>query len=100
MEINEVNKELFLKEFVQREDELDAIGKRQRFVASLRREPDGSYRAEIRMQLVGIDSPFYWISGTENVTVIHSGDAYPLVIKGSGEGAHLAASGIIRNILQ
>lgn len=86
--------------FVQREDELDAIGKRQRFVASLRLENDGSYRAEIRMQLVGIESPFYWISGTENVTVIHSGDAYPLVIKGSGEGAHLAASGIIRNILQ
>ena len=88
------------KLFVQREDELDAIGKRQRFVASLRREEDGSYRAQIRMQLVDIDSPFYWISGTENVTVIHSGDAYPLVIKGSGEGAHLAASGIIRNILQ
>ena len=88
------------KLFVQREDELDAIGMRQRFVASLRREDDGCYRAQIRMQLVGIDSPFYWISGTENVTVIHSGDAYPLVIKGSGEGAHLAARGIIRNILQ
>ena len=85
--------------FVKREDELDAIGMRQRFVASLRRDASG-YKAEIRMQLVGIDSPFYWISGTENVTVIHSGDAYPLVIKGSGEGAHLAASGIIRNILQ
>ena len=88
------------KLFVQREDELDAIGKRQRFVASLRRDDSGAYKAQIRMQLVGIDSPFYWISGTENVTVIHSGDAYPLVIKGSGEGAHLAASGIIRNILQ
>jgi aspartokinase/homoserine dehydrogenase 1 len=85
--------------FVKREDELDAIGMRQRFVASLRRDGSG-YKAEIKMQLVGIDSPFYWISGTENVTVIHSGDAYPLVIKGSGEGAHLAASGIIRNILQ
>ncbi len=88
------------KLFVQREDELDAVGKRQRFVASLRRDDSGAYKASIRMQLVGIDSPFYWISGTENVTVIHSGDAYPLVIKGSGEGAHLAASGIIRNILQ
>ena len=85
--------------FVKREDELDAIGMRQRFVASLKRDASG-FKAEIRMQLVGIDSPFYWISGTENVTVIHSGDAYPLVIRGSGEGAHLAASGIIRNILQ
>lgn len=85
--------------FVQREDDLDAMGKRQRFVASLQRDELG-YKASIRMQLVGIDSPFYWINGTENVTVIHSEDAYPLVIKGSGEGAHLAASGIIRNILQ
>ena len=88
------------KLFVQREDELDEMGMRQRFVASLRREDDGSYRAQIRIQLVGTDSPFYWIDGTENVTVIHSGEAYPLVIKGSGEGAHLAARGIIRNILQ
>jgi len=86
--------------FVQRENELDAMGMRQRFVASLERLASGGYRAQIRMQLVGIDSPFYWINGTENVTVVHSGEAYPLVIKGSGEGAHLAASGIIRNILQ
>ncbi|MBQ4026539.1 MAG: bifunctional aspartate kinase/homoserine dehydrogenase I, partial [Bacteroidales bacterium] len=86
--------------FVQREDELDAMGSRQRFVASLRRRDDGTFKAEIKMRLVGIDSPFYWISGTENVTIIHSADAYPLVIKGSGEGARLAASGIIRNILQ
>ena len=46
------------QKFVQREDELDAIGMRQRFVASLRRDGNGGYKAEIRMQLVGIDSPF------------------------------------------
>ena len=86
--------------FVRREDELDAEGVRQRFVATLRRFPDGSYKADIQMRLVGIDSPFYWITGTENVTVIHRAESYPLVIKGSGEGARLAASGIIRNILQ
>lgn len=90
----------FEPEFARREEEMDATGKRQRFVASLRREEDGTYKANISMQLVGIDSPFYWINGTENVTVIHSDDAYPLVIKGSGEGARLAASGIIRNIMQ
>ena len=86
--------------FIRREDELDALGMRQRFVATLRRNPDGTFKADIKMRLVGIDSPFYWISGTENVTIIHSSEAYPLVIKGSGEGARLAASGIIRNILQ
>ena len=86
--------------FIRREDELDAMGMRQRFIATLKRNADGSFKADIRMRLVPESSPFYWISGTENVTVIHSGDAYPLVIKGSGEGARLAASGIIRNILQ
>ena len=86
--------------FQRLEKDLRATGERQRFVASLRRNPDGTFKAEIRMRRVGIDSPFYWINGTENVTIIHSNDAYPLVIKGSGEGARLAASGIIRNILQ
>ena len=86
--------------FVRREDELDAKGVRQRFVARLVKHPDGTFKADIRMRLVGIDSPFYWITGTENVTVIHRSESYPLVIKGSGEGARLAATGIIRNILQ
>ena len=69
-------------------------------MARLVKHPDGTFKADIRMRLVGIDSPFYWITGTENVTVIHRSESYPLVIKGSGEGARLAATGIIRNILQ
>ena len=80
------------------EEELHDRGLRRRFVASLRRTEDG-YSARIGMQNVGIESPYYWIDGTQNVTVIHSSDAYPLVIKGSGEGARLAASGIIKNIV-
>lgn len=87
--------------FVQREDELDAMGKRQRFVASLRKDSTArlGYRAEIRMRLVDTDSPFYHIRGTENVIVIRSEHSAPLVIKGAGEGTKLAATGIIRDIL-
>ncbi|HAZ74603.1 MAG TPA: hypothetical protein DCW53_04775 [Rikenellaceae bacterium] len=87
--------------FERREDDLDAIGKRQRFVASLHRDPSArlGYRAEIKMRLVDIDSPFYHISGTENVIVIASEYSSPLVIKGAGEGTRLAATGIIRDIL-
>lgn len=87
--------------FEQREDELDAMGKRQRFVASLRRDPSArlGYRAEIKMRLVDPDSPFYHISGTENVIVIRSEYSAPMVIKGAGEGTRLAAGGIIRDIL-
>ncbi len=88
-------------QFIAREAELDAAGQRQRFVASLRRDPAArlGYRAEIKMQRVGPESPFYWISGTENVTVVHSEYSAPLVIKGAGEGVRLAATGIIKDIL-
>ena len=88
-------------QFIAREAELDAAGQRQRFVASLRRDPSvrHGYRAEIKMQRVGPENPFYWISGTENVTVVRSEYSAPLVIKGAGEGVRLAATGIIKDIL-
>lgn len=89
-------------EFIAREKELDEMNKRQRFVASVVKAPKSplGFKAAIRMQLVGMDSPFYWISGTENVISIKS-DFFssPLVLKGSGEGAKFAASGIINDIL-
>ena len=87
--------------FIAREKELDDLDMRQRFVASLRRDPSArlGYRAEIKMQLVGIESPFFSIQGSETVTVIQSEYASPLVIKGAGEGAHLAALGIIKDLL-
>ena len=87
--------------FVALEAELDAVDERRRFVASLRRDPAArhGYRAEIKMQRFGPDSPFYWISGTENVTLVRSEYSAPLVIKGAGEGVRLAATGIIKDIL-
>ena len=83
------------------EESLRQRGLRRRFVASLQADPSapGGFRASISMREVGIESPYYWIDGTQNVTVIHSSDAYPLVIKGSGEGARLAATGILKDIL-
>ena len=89
-------------DFIRREAELDALGKRQRFVASLFRDasaPHG-FRAEIKMQLVGVESPFYWISGTENVMILRSGDTAPLIVRGAGEGAREAAAGVLNDILK
>lgn len=89
--------------FIQREKELDEMGMRQRFVASVVKDPSSpiGYKASIEIKLVGVDSPFYWISGTENVTIIKSEYiSHPLVLKGSGEGALLAASGVINDILK
>ena len=87
--------------FIAREAELDDLGMRQRFVASIRKDPSArlGYKAEIKMQLFGMDSPFFWISGTENVVIIRSAYSAPLVIRGAGEGARMAASGVINNLL-
>ena len=87
--------------FIAREAELDDLGMRQRFVASIHKDPSArlGYKAEIKMQLVGMDSPFFWISGTENVVIIRSAFSAPLVIRGAGEGARMAASGVINNLL-
>ncbi len=83
------------------EKRLSAQGRRQRFVALLRRDSSArlGYRAEIKMESFSADSPFYWLNGTENVTVIKSEYSAPLIIRGAGEGVRLAASGIIRDVL-
>ena len=86
-------------EFIRREAELDEMDKRQRFVASLRKTASG-WKAEIKMQLYGISSPFYWISGTQNIIEIKSRGAAPLLIKGAGEGAQQAASSILKDIIR
>ncbi|MDY3783805.1 MAG: aspartate kinase [Candidatus Cryptobacteroides sp.] len=94
--------ELAEPEFIRREAELDEIDKRQRFVASIHKDPSArtGYKAEIKMQLYGISSPFYWISGTQNIVEISSEGTAPLVIKGAGEGAGQAALGILADILR
>lgn len=91
------------QDFIDKEDELDRIGKRQRFVAYVRRNEgrECGYEAGIRMQLCGPEDPFYWISGTENITSVRSENSpVPMVLKGSGEGAAIAAAGIINDILK
>jgi len=89
-------------EFIRREAELDEMDRRQRFVASLYKDPAArnGYRAEIKIQLYGISSPFYWISGSQNIIEICGEGVAPLVIKGAGEGAVQAASGILADILR
>lgn len=86
-------------EFIRRNHEIAARGLRQRFTASLKRRADGTFSAEIGMKLVDGSSPFYWISGTENIVCISSSFSPSLWIKGAGEGARLAASCIMKDIL-
>ena len=81
----------------------DAAHQRQRFVASLEKDPEGphGYRASIRVKNVDASHPAYRITGTENAIIIRSAyHPYPLLIQGAGEGARLAAASVLNDILR
>jgi aspartokinase/homoserine dehydrogenase 1 len=58
--------------------------------------------AKVGIQEIGVDHPFYNISGIENIVSITSKyfDKKPLVIRGMGAGARLTASGVLSDILK
>ncbi|GAB4408389.1 MAG: bifunctional aspartate kinase/homoserine dehydrogenase I [Bacteroidia bacterium] len=72
-------------------------GKVLRFIATL----EGS-QAYISLQSLGPDSPFYQLSGSDNMVVFTSlrYQDRPLVIKGPGAGAEVTAAGIFAEILR
>ena len=84
------------------EADLQAKGFRQRFIASVRKDSGspGGFVAEIKLVPVPSDSPFYRITGTENVIEIRRKFTAPMVIRGAGEGAGVAACGVLNDILK
>jgi aspartate kinase len=89
--------------FAALESAADAAHQRQRFVASLVKDPAGphGYKASIRVQNVDASHPAYRIKGTENAIIVRSAyHPYPLLIQGAGEGAILAASSVLNDILR
>lgn len=89
--------------FAALESAADAAHQRQRFVASLVKDPSGphGYKASIRVQNVDASHPAYRIKGTENAIIVRSAyHPYPLLIQGAGEGAILAASSVLNDILR
>ena len=75
-------------------------GLRQRFLASLVRNGDGTYTAKMGLQEVGPGNPLYNLSGTDNCAIITT-EFYPspLVVQGAGAGAYQTASGVLNDIL-
>ena len=68
-----------------------------RMVATLEGE-----RATIGVQSVGIDNPFYTLSGSDNM-IVFTTDRYsvrPLVVRGPGAGAEVTAAGVFAEIIQ
>ncbi|MDX1640284.1 MAG: bifunctional aspartate kinase/homoserine dehydrogenase I [Balneolaceae bacterium] len=59
-------------------------------------------KAEVKLETIASDHPFYNLSGSDNILAIHSSnyDENPLVVKGPGAGANVTAAGIIADILR
>ena len=72
-------------------------GKKLCYIA---RYQDGE--ANVALEQIGGDHPFYNLSGTDNILAIYSShyDEHPLVVKGPGAGAGVTAAGIIADILR
>jgi aspartokinase/homoserine dehydrogenase 1 len=74
-----------------------ATGKVLRIVARL-----SVGRASIALQEVGPESPFYYLSGSDNMIVFVTGrySDRPLVVRGPGAGAEVTAAGIFAEIIK
>lgn len=80
-----------------------AVQPGQRFVASIEKDPAApkGYRAAIRLRTVGPDDPAWNVRGTDNMISIRSAfHPSPLIIQGAGEGAKMAASSVLNDILR
>ncbi len=72
-------------------------GKVLRMIATL----DGE-QASVGIQAVGQDSPFFTLSGSDNM-IVFTTDRYsvrPLVVRGPGAGAEVTAAGVFAEIIQ
>lgn len=92
------NEELFASRY----NEAVSKGLRQRFIASLVKDPASpfGYRTRLALENVGPEHPLFNLSGTDNSAIIRT-EFYPspLVIQGAGAGAYQTASGILNDIL-
>ncbi len=82
--------------FEERRKQLDAQGKRWRFIATL---DEG--KAEVALCEVDIQSPFYHLEGSNNVILLTTEryKKYPMQIKGYGAGAEVTAAGVFADII-
>jgi len=82
--------------FEMKRDDLSEPSKRFRVIARY-----GNGRAEVSLEKVGSDHPFFNLEGNDNIVSLFSQrySERPLIIKGAGAGADVTASGIFADIL-
>ncbi|RHU27218.1 MULTISPECIES: bifunctional aspartate kinase/homoserine dehydrogenase I [Parabacteroides] len=82
--------------FESKRQQLEAEGKRFRFVAKMEKGA-----CEIGLQEVNSHHPFYELEGSNNIIMISTEryHEYPMIIKGYGAGADVTAAGVFADII-
>lgn len=82
--------------FEKRRQQLEAEGKRWRFVATM----EGG-KTCVALQAVGKEHPFYKLEGSNNIVMLTTEryKEYPMLIQGYGAGASVTAAGVFANIM-
>lgn len=83
-------------DFENRRKQLEAEGKRWRFVATM----DGG-KTNVALRAVDSNHPFYNLEGSNNIILLTTEryKEYPMQIKGYGAGASVTAAGVFANIM-
>lgn len=83
-------------DFEARRKELEAKGKRWRFVATM----DGG-KVNVALKAVDRNHPFYNLEGSNNIVLLTTEryKEYPMQIQGYGAGASVTAAGVFANIM-
>ncbi len=83
-------------DFEERRRQLEAEGKRWRFVARMERG-----EMSVGLEAVGSSHPFYGLEGSNNIVLLTTERyrEYPMMIQGYGAGAAVTAAGVFANII-
>jgi aspartokinase/homoserine dehydrogenase 1 len=82
--------------FEEKRKQLEAKGKRYRFVAEM-----DNGKCKVGLQEVDRSHPFYELEGSNNIIMITTEryDEFPMIIKGYGAGAAVTAAGVFADII-
>ena len=83
-------------DFESRRKNLEAEGKRWRFVATME-----NGKTNVALKEVDINHPFYRLEGSNNIVLLTTEryKEYPMLIQGYGAGASVTAAGVFANIM-
>ncbi len=83
-------------DFEARRQQLEAEGKRWRFVATM-----DHGKASVSLKEIDRNSPFYNLAGSNNIVLLTTERyrEYPMLIQGYGAGASVTAAGVFANIM-